>query len=185
MKLWCPNGCASSSPFKTEGFQRQSHESNCPDCEGRLLTGMELNARKRLSRAGARLREESPAEREARAAFNAAVLAWPCFARENRPGHRCAGRKDAHHLIPKDWIRQTFRDLPEPALLAILFEPLIGCPACRAFHIALEQRTDFIHWDELEPEAIEFCQRIDAKYPGHPSMLARLEIESPKRKAAA
>lgn len=49
MRLFCANGCHDGEgvqPFKTEGFDRQPHEKNCK-CGGRLLTGMERNARKK------------------------------------------------------------------------------------------------------------------------------------------
>lgn len=211
VKLHCPNG----HEYKTREFHRAPDETHCaePGCGARLETGMERNSRKRASRAGGRLREESAAETAARQRFNTLVLEWPCWARKHRPcevcqgsgfvtggvdlatgeieevtcaachgdgKHHCTGPKDAHHLVPKDWIREVFGDLPEVDLLDILYDPLIGAPACRyGFHEALEKRKDTIAWHELDDEAKEFYRRIDEKYPGRPSMLERLKLESP------
>lgn len=173
MKFECRNG----HRWKSESFQPRPWERMCPECnvpaEPSLMPSRGGNS-------GSPQRRESAAERLARQEFNRLVCEWPCWAKDHRSGHVCRGPKDAHHLIPKSWIADTFGDLSQPALLEIKYAPIIGAPACRTFHVALENRSQLIHWHELDPERIEFCKRIDRKHPGHPSMLARLELESPK-----
>jgi hypothetical protein len=166
---------------------------------------MERNAEKR-ARAFGGLRDASNAELAARKEFSRLVCEWPCWALKHRPcescegrgfnegtgevcgacdgggAHHCRGRKNAHHLAPVDWMRATYGDLPEPDFLEIAFAPILGAPACQHnFHAALESRKAIIHFEELDPELIEWAQRLDAKYPSRPSMLHRLRIESPPR----
>lgn len=182
----------------------------CATCGSPHESGMERKARKKASQRGGRLRDVSDAEQEALETFSRRVREWPCWARKRRPcercggqgfnpntgevcgacggdgKHRCRGRKNAHHLIPLDTIRSTHGDLPEPDFLEIAYASIIGAPACQHnFHAALEARTDFIFWHELDPELIEFCQRMDARYSDRPSLLERLKLESPVKKAAA
>lgn len=202
MKLYCPQG----HTYKTREFNRAPDETHCtkPGCGARLETGMERNARKKASQRGGRLRDESAAEQEARAKFSRLVREWPCWAKKHRPcehcegdrfnpktgevctvcngdgKHHCRGPKNAHHLIPVDTLRDAFSDLPEIDFLDIAYAAILGAPACQHnFHAALEDRNDFIFWHELDPELIEFCERIEAKYPDRPSMLDRLRVESP------
>lgn len=178
MKLYCREG----HPYSTKGFQRQPWEVECPECGGRLETGMERNSR---SRAGRGLTSvEVPALAEAHLHFSQAVCSWPCWARENRTGHRCWGPVDSHHLAPASWIKQTYRDLPDDELAAILYAVILGCPACRLFHEGLENRSEIIYFEELDPELIDFAQRVDRQYPGRPSLVARLGLESPRKAAA-
>lgn len=177
MKLNCRNG----HEWKTERFKAQPWEFACPECELRAEPSLKASSGPSLQGDA-----ESPAHKAAREAFDELVTSFPCWARDHRPGHVCRGPKDAHHVLPKSWIEQYFNFLSEPDLLAIKYAPVIGAPACRGgFHAALEARTDFIYWAELDRECIEFCERIDAKYADHipkpPSMLLRLELESPKR----
>lgn len=157
-----------------------------------------LQRRTGLKRSGSlkqRRRRETPAEREARLAFNEIVLAQEggCFFADfteagepRRPGHVCSGDLDAHHLVEKQWIRRFFGDLPGDELLAILFAPIIGAPLCRAAHEPVTRRMARIYFDELDSDLIDECRRIDERYalPSRPSLLARLEIECPKREAA-
>jgi hypothetical protein len=149
---------------------------------------------KRTSGLKRRRRPESSAAKAARLAFNENVCAEPCFFADyteagepRRPGHVCDGPKDAHHLIEKQWIKRYFGDLPEDELLEILFATIIGCPLCRyGAHEPVTRKTARIYFDELDPDLIDFCIRIDERYalPSRPSILARLEIECPKREAA-
>jgi hypothetical protein len=143
---------------------------------------------------GSSLRKaEPPILAEAHTRFTQLVTEWPCFFTDSvnrelrRPGHQCWPRRhrDPHHLIPASWIKEHFGDLPAVDLADILYAPDIGVPLCRRAHEAVENRSDFIYWDELDPELLDFCRRIDAKYPGRPSLLERLKLESPVRKAAA
>lgn len=91
--------------------------------------------------------------------------------------HHCEGRKDAHHLIPKQFIRNRFSHLPEDQLLAILFNPKIGAPICRKAHDRIEAGFDRIYWQDLTDEAIEYVGSLPD------FMLLRLEEECPKRPA--
>ena len=177
----------------------------CPTHQCRLETGMERNA-KRKARSGGGLRQVTDAEAVARRTFSRLVCEWPCWALKHRPcsgcegrgfiepsgevcalcdgdgNHHCRGRRNAHHLLPVSWLRDTYGDLDEPTFLEIAFNPLIGAPACEHnFHAALEARTDVIHFDELDPELIEFVKRLESRYPDRPSPLSRLETESPSR----
>lgn len=127
-------------------------------------------------------KSESRAMADAHTRFSSLVCEWPCFFRGRRKGHSCWGGLDPHHLVPASWLRDTFHDLSDVELGDILYAPIIGVPLCRKAHEAVEARvSEFIYWDELEPECVAFCKGIDEKYPGRPSMLARLELESPRR----
>jgi len=211
MKLYCSENedhNTSKEIYKTREFNRAPDETHCtkPGCGARLETGMERNARKKAGKRGGRLRDESSAEQIARATFSKLVCEWPCFALLHRAcehclgngcihdtgevcvvcngdkKHHCRGRRNAHHLVPVDWLRDTFSDLPEPAFLDIAYAPILGAPACQHnFHAAIEARSDFIYWHELDPELIDFCKRIEAKYPDRPSLLERLKLESPAK----
>jgi hypothetical protein len=143
---------------------------------------------------------EAPVLAEAHDRFSQLVTEWPCFFTDTVNGkarrrderdpeldHRCwpHRHRDPHHLIPASWIKEHFCDLPDVELADILYAPDIGVPLCRKAHEAVEARTDFIYWDELDPELIDWCRRIEAKYPNRPSILERLKLESPVRKAVA
>lgn len=154
----------------------------CPTCGAAAKFGRKAPASTGF---GVKAQAETPEHRAARERFNRLVGEWPCWAKAHRAGHRCRGPVDAHHLVPKDFIQQVFGDLPEDELLLILFEPAIGAPACRfVFHDALERRSDVIAWHELDDEAKLFCRSVDERHPGRRSMLGRLELESPRSRAA-
>ena len=122
---------------------------------------------------------ETAAEAHARFFFNETVLRRPCFLFwQKRPGHRCDGPRDAHHLIPKQFIRQRLSYLPEGDLLPILFNPLIGASLCRQGHDEIEGRRTFIYWDELTEECLEWV----GSQPDF--MLLRLEEMCPKREVS-
>lgn len=156
-----------------------------------LKRGTQLKRTGQLKR---RRQRETPAARNAREHFNAIVTAGPdrpCFFADHteageprRPGHVCAG---PHHLVQKQWIKRYFGDLPTDELLAILFAPLLGAPLCRhGAHDPVTRRTAYIYFEELDPDLIDMCERLDRRYAAdwRPSLLARLEIECPKREAA-
>lgn len=168
---------------------------------GRSSSPAKPKPRKPLKRTG---RRETPAEKKARERFNEVVLSWPCWSRKSRKRqkrsagatntefnneaverHICRGPGDAHHLVEKQWIRRTFSDLPEAELLAILFDPRIGAPLCRAAHDNI--KTERIYFDELTPECVDFCREVDERYRDlgsgrrRPSMLTRLKLECPER----
>lgn len=174
-KQRCPGG----HEWRTR-FQAHPSELFCKECGEAAVPKLKA----RSGGAALSAMPESQILAEAHARFSQLVTDWPCWAKENRPGHRCWGPVDPHHLIPASWIKQTFRDLPDDELAAILYAPIIGCPACRLFHEGLENRSQVIHFEELEPELIDFAQRVDRQYAGRPSVLARLELESPRRAAA-
>jgi hypothetical protein len=188
MKLHCSNGC--TPPFKTESFERQPHETHCdqPGCDGRLLTGMERNARKKASRNNGRLREQSDAESRAAEEFHAKVCEEGCWAKYARPGHVCRGPVQSHHIIEAQWWRRVFGDLDEEALLRLIYNPLIGAPSCGGFHAEITPRVggkrDHIFFTELYRELIEHCERLDLEYPGR-GVLIELERQCPKRSAVA
>jgi hypothetical protein len=120
-------------------------------------------------------RSESAAETRARQAFNQTVCAYPCFFQRYREGHVCDYPLDAHHLVPKQFLRQRLGDRPEEELLEVLYNPLIGAPLCRAAHNSVESRADHIFWDELSADCVRFVTALPA------FVLIRLETESPRR----
>jgi hypothetical protein len=154
-------------------------------------------------------RRESAAEKRARLHFNETVKAWPCWFKLHRPcdvcggegqassaitgdrvfwcstcdgtgQHVCSGRKDAHHLVPKSFLRQRFEAvLPEEEFVAILFNPKIGAPLCRKAHDAIESGRDRICWEDLSDDCIEYVSSLPD------FVLMRLELESPKRASSA
>jgi hypothetical protein len=164
-------------------------------------------------------RRETAAEKRARDHFNEVVKGWWCFFREKRECehcggaggvavvtigttvrcvvcegagvHRCKGRKDAHHLVEKQWIRRNYADLPEDALLQILFCPQIGAPLCRVAHDGIKKHRIF--WHELTPECIEFCEEVDRRWLEvrttaglrRQSMVERLRVECPEQEAVS
>lgn len=99
-----------------------------------------------------------------------------CPACEGDGKHHCGYPKDAHHLIPKDFIRQRFRGITtEEQLLVVLFNPLIGAPLCRKAHDSVEAGSDRIWWEDLSDECLEYVSSLPD------FMLLRLELECPKR----
>ncbi|HVQ60398.1 MAG TPA: hypothetical protein VMS60_15975 [Solirubrobacterales bacterium] len=161
--------------------------------------GLERTGRlKRGTRLKVTRRRETAAEKRARLHFYFEVCAVDlCFFADvtpalepRRPRHECDGELDPHHLISKSWIQRTFNDLPEDELLEIKYAPIIGCPLCRAGHDALPanlKHGDRVFYEELDPDLIDFVQRVDRRYAkrGRPSMEARLELECPRREAVA
>lgn len=162
-------------------------ELRCPECGA----GAEPKLKQSSGRRNAVQAGESPVIAEAHARFTALVTEWPCWftdrveGKRRRPDHRCWGRRDPHHLIPASFIREHFGDLPDPELADILYAPIIGVPLCRAAHEAVERRSDYVYWHELDPELIDFCQRMDRRYPDRSSLTARLRLESPERGTVA
>jgi hypothetical protein len=148
-------------------------------------------------------KQPTPMENAAARQFVETVGQWPCWFKRRRPceqclgegevasvttgqifacglcdgtgQHVCSGRKDCHHLIPKNFIRRRLSDWPEPELLAVLFNPLIGAPLCRKAHDAITAKTDRIYWEDLTPECIEYVGSLPD------FLLLRLEEECAKR----
>jgi hypothetical protein len=124
-------------------------------------------------------RREPSAERIAREEFNRVVLAWPCLF-TLRPGHVCDGPLDAHHLVPKNFLRHRFSHLPLKQLLAILFDPRIGAPLCRyGAHDPVTHRTAFVYREDLSHECLDFVTSLPS------FVLLRLEEECPRRDTLA
>jgi hypothetical protein len=171
-KQVCPNGHEWKSRFQPSPRELFCKEDGC---------GLPAEPSLRSKSSGPGLRaSEARVVADAHSRFSSLVTEWPCFFRSRRKGHTCWGDIDPHHLVPADWIRQTYRDLPDVDLADILYAPIIGTPLCRKAHEAVEARlSEFIFWHELDAECIEFCKAIDAKHPGRPSMLERLKLESP------
>jgi len=149
-------------------------------------------------------RRETAAEKRARRHFNGTVKSWPCWFSWHRDCEQCEGNggeldpiaeawaecpvcegdgrhhctypKDAHHLVPKAFLRQRFEAiLPEDRFVAILFNPLIGAPLCRKAHDAIESGADRIYWEDLSPECLEYVGSLPE------AVQMRLELECPKR----
>jgi len=188
MKLYCPYGCQidGNEYYKTRHMNPEPDEANCPECWRRFITGMERNARKKASRNNGRLRTYTPLEAAAAEEFHDRVCSGEvCWARELREGHQCSGGElQSHHLIEAQWWRRIFGDLPREELLKLVYNPIIGAPLCPGFHSAVTAKRERIYFEELDRELIEHCERLDIEYPNR-GVLARLELESPFRKAAA
>lgn len=168
-RLWCSEG---EHEIKVR-FQPTQGERWCPEHGAHLQP---------LPKKPSSLqRAESSAETMARQHFNREVTAKRCFYSERidgearRRGHVCTYPLDAHHIIEKQWIRREFGDLPEDDLIAIVFDPRIGTPLCRAGHENVKRLR--IYWHEISDECKLFCCWVDETYPGHPSMFERLRRE--------
>lgn len=173
------HSCENGHEWKSR-FQPAPSELRCPDC------GEYAQPKLKAKSTGYGLRApESPTVAAAHERFTELVTEWPCWAKAHRPGHICWGPVDPHHLVPASWIKSVFGSLPSELLAEILYAPVIGCPACRKFHDGLENRSEIILLHELDDEVRLFCKRIDEEYPGRPSMLARLELESPPARSEA
>lgn len=164
-----PQVCEHNNRYEyVRGLSRSTQQSVSP-------TPVAKGGLKRTGR-----RRETAAESTARFHFNEMCRTRPCFLFwQQRPGHKCDGPRDAHHLIPKDFIRQRCSDWPEKDLLRVLYNPLIGAPLCRRAHNEIEARNEFIYWDELSDECLEYVSTLPDFF------MLRLELESPKRKVSA
>lgn len=97
-----------------------------------------------------------------------------CWLAENRDGHECDGPLQAHHALKKSAIWFEYRArLTERALLAIMYDPVIGLPVCEGGHGLITVRSVRIHYEELPGEMITFAREI--------GMVGRLLIDNPKR----
>lgn len=172
--------CPSGHRWRT-CFQPSPRELFCKECGEGAVPALKAASNRRNALQVA----EAPVVADAHLRFTQLVTEWPCWAKENRRGHICWGDIDPHHLVPAGFIRSAFSDLRPDEMAEILYEPVLGAPVCRSFHEALENRSEVIHWHELDDEVKLFCKRIDERFPGHQSMLARLELESPAERRAA
>lgn len=140
-------------------------ELRCPEPECGLQAEPKLK-----QGSGFRADNETSARREARDAFNAAVLHHGCFysayrsptGKPRRVDHVCTYPIDAHHMVEKQWIEANYADLEEADLLAILFDPRLGAPLCRLGHEGV--KTLRIYWDEVSPEAKEAAVEHDERW---------------------
>jgi hypothetical protein len=177
----CANGHTWSGKSNlSKGFSPS--ELRCPEM------GCSLPAEPKLKQGSGGMGSSAPESRvlaDAHTRFSSLVTEWPCFFADRRAGHGCWGPRDPHHLLPASWLKATFGDLSDIDLADILYAPIIGTPLCRKAHEAVEARTEFIYWHELDPELIEFCKRKEEEFPGRPSLLERLKLESPVKEQAA
>lgn len=177
MRFSCRNG----HTWKSAKFKPQPHERMCRECGLPAEASLKSNAGSGLQKA-----TEPRILADAHTRFSQLVTEWPCFLEARRPGHKCYGPRDPHHLVPASWIKETYGDLSDPELADILYAPIVGCSLCRDGHEAVERRvSEFIFRRELDPELFAFCRKVDRRYPDRPSMVTRLELESPTSKAAA
>ena len=159
--LYCPEG---QHEVKV-AFNPSPGERFCPDHDGAHLRPLP----KKASR-GFRAQRETPARRSARERFNRAVKQHGCFyssyrtedGKPRRKGHRCSYPLDAHHIVTKQFIERNYADLPEDELLAILFDPRIGAPLCRAGHENV--LSLHIYWHEVSKECREACLEVDRQW---------------------
>jgi hypothetical protein len=140
------------------------------------LTGLTQKSGKKRKPLKRTQPKESTAEQLYREEFNEAVKAWPCLFSESRRRHVCDGELDAHHLVPKNFLRFRLSDWSERDLLEVLFHPHIGAPLCRRAHELVTVKAEYVYWDELSPECLDFVSSLPD------FVLMRLEKESPKRK---
>jgi hypothetical protein len=166
--------CENGHEWKSR-FQPAPSELRCPECGE--YAQPKLKARN--AGPGLRAQAESPTVAAAHERFTELVTEWPCWAKAHRRDHRCWGPIDPHHLVPASWIKSTYGQLPSELLAEILYAPIIGAPLCRKAHEAVESRSLIIAWHELDDELKVFCRTLDERYPQLPSMLARLQLESP------
>lgn len=180
--LWCPDG----EHTQKVAFKPSAGERFCPEhrCALRPIEKQKAAPKQRWEDSGLQRLEDL-----ARVNFGRIVTGKRCFLSDvdpdgtpRRPDHICTFPLDPHHLVEVQWMRRELV-LPPEDLIAVMFNPIIGCPLCRGGHALVELRVaEFIYWPELRLETIEFCELVDAATPeGTPSMLGRLEIESPKR----
>jgi hypothetical protein len=130
-------------------------------------------SRRKLQQRSSGFRRKSPAEIKAAQRFRAEVVSYGCFFAEHRDDHSCSGPLQAHHLLPGRAIRDEFRGEAEEDLLAALYNPVIGAPLCAHAHHLVEQRREYIWWDELTDACKVFCRGI--------GMEGRLRLACPER----
>ena len=183
-KLYCTEG---RHEVKTRGNAGERWCPEHPDCELRT-------PRKASTKAPGR--KGTASYDRARRLFNSEVCGKRCFFADadefgdrRRPDHICRYPLDGHHLVEKQFIERNYSDLPERDFLQIIFNSLIGAPLCQVAHPLVTVNSDYIYFEELRIEVVEFCEEVDAIWldvplPGgghRQSMLERLRSESPSR----
>jgi len=133
-------------------------------------------------------REGLLGEARARSRFRQVVTAKPCFfldrdefGERRRPDHSCTYPLDAHHIIPKGWIKRELSMLPAAELVELAWNPLIGAPLCRGAHEAVERGVADIYRDELNPDLFAYCEQFDADHPDLRSLVEQLVSRCPAR----
>lgn len=181
--MYCPDG----EHEQTVRFKATAGERFCP----KHRCALRPMPKKQKARAG-RWNGDLGLQRleaEAHAHFKRVVTTERCFFTDvvdgelRRPEHvECTYPLDPHHLVEVQWMRRELV-LPPEDLIAVMYDPIIGAPLCRGAHGPVERRVvQFIYWDELRLETVEFCEAVDRRTPdGTPSMLERLRLESPER----
>lgn len=102
-------------------------------------------------------------EKQARDLFTKAVLAKGGCILDWVQGMPCNGECDAHHVIPKQRLRQLpYRSDLER--IEIVWDPRNGVPVCRAHHFALSVGAWRFTPDRLPPEVGEFARDHDIEW---------------------
>ena len=126
-------------------------------------------------------RRKSREEIEASKRFRQAVLAANpvCVGKRMDPDHVCDGDHHAHHVIPKQSLRNRFWvDLTPVELFAVMYDQRNGERACDKIHMPLTTkvgRNSHIPWRLLRPETIRFAgehgieHMLARECPGGPS----------------
>lgn len=113
--------------------------------------------------------------REQRAAhdrFRVLVRNQPCLFR-GRPGHRCDGPLDAHHVLKEQAVRNHHsllymrREDPE-RFWSIVHDPRLGVALCRAAHEPVTLKSTHLFFNELPPDLFEAVEEY-----GFESLLER------------
>ena len=133
---------------------------------------------------------ESAAKREARARFNEEVLSAGYCVEHGTACAEAGEIQDPHHIVKAQTIR--FHLLPlrldDDELWPIVFDPRIGCVACRPFHELIDGKTTrdgervFLRPEQVNYRALAFCfehgltGKLEQAVPG---ILAELGVHQP------
>lgn len=163
MMLYCPDG---EHEIKVR-FNPVPGERWCPE-HGCALSKLPKSGLSDQQTA----REGLPGEKAARSRFRQVVTARPCFfldiddfGERRRPDHVCTYPLDAHHIIPKGWIKRELSMLPADELVELAWNPLIGAPLCRGAHEAVERGVADIYWHELNPDLRSLVEQLVSRCP--------------------
>lgn len=117
-----------------------------------------------------RRRVKGAAELEAEANFRETVLREDCLMKR-RPGHRCSGPLDAHHVLPKRFLKTNYSTFPDAEKWERIHDPANGVALCRAAHDAVTTRMGYIFLEELPARVVDFAR--------DQGLMWRLERECP------
>jgi hypothetical protein len=114
-------------------------------------------------------RRLSPEALEAAERFRAGVYRESCLFTQTRPGHKCEGWLERHHIIKKSWLWTNFSPRPDRDVLCYPEE--IGVTLCRRAHELVTVHADYVYWHEVPDRAKEWAESQGITY--------RLERECP------